>query len=141
MSLLALVTGIAYLMTSKPPGTCPTDRRCIKEILPMLVKAVQEPDVLLISFAAFSLFVAYIGVMTFTADHLKSMLFLPSDKIGTMLSITGLSGIIVSPIAGLLGDRLGRQKRLSHEAPPLPWWPLPSWQRCLTLFTITCCSF
>ena len=29
---------------------------------------------------------------------------------GAVLSITGLSGIIVSPLAGLLGDRFGRHK-------------------------------
>jgi MFS transporter, ACDE family, multidrug resistance protein len=110
MSLLALAAGFAYLMTSKPvqgPARPPAD---VFRILPLLLKALREPGVLFISFSAFSLFVAYIGVMTFTADHLKSMRFLPSDKIGTMLSITGLSGIIVSPIAGWLGDRIGRQK-------------------------------
>lgn len=110
MSLLALAAGFAYLMTSRPvqgPARRPAD---VFGILPLLLKALREPGVLFISFSAFSLFVAYIGVMTFTADHLKSMLSLPSDKIGTMLSITGLSGIIVSPVAGWLGDRIGRQK-------------------------------
>ena len=34
---------------------------------------------------------------------------LPSDLVGAVLSITGLSGIIVSPLAGFLGDRFGRQ--------------------------------
>ncbi|MBR9982207.1 MAG: MFS transporter [Desulfatitalea sp.] len=109
MALLAVVTAIAYWFTSTPAAKPDRPTASIKEILPMLVKAVQAPDVLLISFAAFSLFLAYIGVMTFTADHLKTTLSLPSDKIGTILSITGLSGIIVSPIAGLLGDRLGRR--------------------------------
>ena len=48
--------------------------------------------------------------MTFTADHLKSNIQLPSDQVGAVLSITGLSGIIVSPLAGFLGDRFGRHK-------------------------------
>jgi len=50
--------------------------------------------------------------MTFTADHLKSNIQLPSDQVGAVLSITGLSGIIVSPLAGFLGDRFGRYKVL-----------------------------
>jgi predicted MFS family arabinose efflux permease len=77
-------------------------------ILPVLRRALAQPGVLATSFAAFSLFLAYIGIMTFTADHLKTSLHLPSDRVGTLLSITGFSGIIVSPIAGYLGDRLGR---------------------------------
>ena len=68
-----------------------------------------RPGVPYLSLAAFSLFFAYIGIMTFTADHLKSSLQLPSDQVGAVLSITGLSGIIVSPLAGFLGDRFGRQ--------------------------------
>lgn len=110
MALLALVAAFSYLITSEPIPYDPERRQGIFEILPILRKALGEPGVLFVSFSAFSLFVAYIGVMTFTADHLKSTLSLPSDKIGTMLSITGLSGIFVSPLAGWLGDRFGRQQ-------------------------------
>jgi predicted MFS family arabinose efflux permease len=60
--------------------------------------------------APFSLFFAYIGILTFTADYLKSNIQLASDQVGAVLSITGFSGIIVSPLAGFLGDRFGRQK-------------------------------
>ena len=63
---------------------------------------------LYLSFSAFSFFVAYIGIMTFTADHLRTTFGLPSDQIGALLSVTGISGIIVSPIAGFAGDLLGR---------------------------------
>ena len=48
--------------------------------------------------------------MTFTTDHLKSNIQLPSDQAGAVFSITGLSGIIVSPLAGFLGDRFGRHR-------------------------------
>lgn len=109
MALLAFSTAIAYGCTSTPVARAEGTNGGIKHILPLLAAAVRAPGVLLISFAAFCLFLAYIGVMTFTADHLKTTFFLPSDKIGTILSITGLSGIIVSPIAGVLGDRLGRR--------------------------------
>ena len=63
---------------------------------------MMRPGVTYLSLAAFSLFFAYIGIMTFTADHLKSIIQLPSDQVGAVLSITGLSGIIVSPLAGFL---------------------------------------
>ncbi|MBW1781372.1 MAG: MFS transporter [Deltaproteobacteria bacterium] len=46
--------------------------------------------------------------MTFTADHLRTCFDLPSDRIGVLLSVTGISGIIVSPIAGFAGDAFGR---------------------------------
>ncbi len=46
--------------------------------------------------------------MTFTADFLKFSVKLPSDKIGMLLSMTGFSGIIISPVAGFFGDRYGR---------------------------------
>lgn len=67
------------------------------------------PDVRFVSFAAFSLFMGFIGLMTFVADDLKVSFSLPSDKTGLILSTTGFLGIIVSPIAGMLGDRFGRR--------------------------------
>ena len=78
--------------------------------VPVLRQAFLRPGVSYLSLAAFSLFFAYIGIMTFTADHLKSNIQLPSDQVGAILSITGLSGIIVSPLAGFMGDHFGRQK-------------------------------
>jgi len=61
-----------------------------------------------LSFSAFSLFIGYIGLMTFVADYLKVTYSLPSDKTGLILSMTGFFGILASPIAGVLGDRRGR---------------------------------
>jgi len=62
-----------------------------------------------ISFAAFNLFICFIGIMVFTADHLRTNLGLPSDKVGFLISITGFSGIAASPVAGFLGDRFGKK--------------------------------
>ena len=44
---------------------------------------------------------------------MKTLLQFPSDKVGFMLSLTGFSGVIVSPLAGLLGDRFGRRTVLA----------------------------
>jgi MFS family permease len=102
--------GTLYAVSSdtKQPGK--GEQFGLLEILPILKQALLQPGVLYLSLAAFSLFIAYIGIMTFTADHMKTSLGLPSDKIGIILSGTGFSGIIVSPIAGFLGDHLGRKK-------------------------------
>ncbi|WP_054032764.1 MFS transporter [Desulfatitalea tepidiphila] len=109
LSVVALLAGLFYLLTSTSQER-PMDRQAnLLDIFPLLKSAVREPGTVLLSFAAFALFFGYIGIMTFTADDLKTLAGLPSDKIGTILSITGLSGIVVSPIAGYVGDRVGRK--------------------------------
>ena len=110
LTAIALGAGTLYAVSSdtKQPGK--GEQFGLLEILPILKQALLQPGVIYLSLAAFSLFIAYIGIMTFTADHMKTSLGLPSDKIGTILSGTGFSGIIVSPIAGFLGDHLGRKK-------------------------------
>lgn len=109
LTMIAMTAGLAYLATSGKATLPRADKAGIMGILPLLKRAVREPGALPISFAAFSLFFGYIGIMTFTADTLKNQVGLASDKVGMILSITGLSGILVSPIAGYLGDRLGRK--------------------------------
>ncbi len=108
LAAVSALAGALYWL-NRPPAAKPTRRSGrLLDILPVLRQALKQPGVLATSFAAFSLFLAYIGIMTFTADYLKTSFQLPSDRVGTLLSITGFSGIIVSPIAGYLGDRLGR---------------------------------
>ncbi len=104
LAAVTLAAGVLYAVTSEA-GDDQRERRRVKflGVFSILKQAMKEPGVLTISFAAFSLFLAYIGIMTFTADYLKSDLSLPSDKVGALLSVTGFSGIIVSPIAGLSG--------------------------------------
>jgi len=109
LAALSLIAGMLYLISSTPAGKRKEPGGAVLDILPVLRQALMRPGVPYLSLAAFSLFFAYIGIMTFTADHLKSSLQLPSDQVGAVLSITGLSGIIVSPLAGYLGDRFGRQ--------------------------------
>ena len=114
LAAVALITGLLYFISSEPTDAkVPVKNKeaaRVFDIVPVLKKALHEPGVLYTSFAAFFLFMAYIGVMTFTADYLKSTLHLASDRVGTVLSVTGFSGIIVSPLAGFVGDRIGRKK-------------------------------
>jgi len=108
LSALAFTAGAFYYISSESMERQHGREGGILAVLPILKKALSLPGVLYLSFSAFSYFITYIGIGTFTADHLKTNLRLPSDRIGAMISVTGFSGIIASPIAGFLGDRYGR---------------------------------
>jgi MFS family permease len=104
-------------------------------ILSLLKDTLYQPGVLFLSFSAFSFFVAYIGIMTFTAGFLKTEMELPSDQIGALISVTGITGVMISPVAGYLGDRMGRIRVflagstaallciLCMVAVPFSYWP------------------
>jgi len=109
LSALSLIAGILYGISSERIQREEESQVGILAVLPVLKHALIQPGVLYLSFSAFSLFIAYIGIMTFTADFLKSNFNLPSDRIGALLSMSGFSGMIVSPIAGFFGDKLGRR--------------------------------
>ena len=107
---LSLFAGGLYWISSAPTEKIISRSATILATFSILKKALLQQSVIYLSFAAFSFFVAYIGIMTFTADHLRTYFELPSDQIGALLSVTGISGIIVSPIAGFAGDYLGRTR-------------------------------
>lgn len=107
---LAIITGLFYWISSDGLAITKPQGQGIPGVLLFLKQALFQPGVLYLGFSAFSLFIAYIGLITFTAHYLKTDLHLPTDRIGILLSSTGFSGIIISPLAGFLGDRLGRQK-------------------------------
>ena len=109
LSALSLIAGVLYWISSESIHLEEKSQTGIMAVLPILKHALIQPGVLYLSFSAFSLFIAYIGIMTFTADFLKSNFNLPSDRIGALLSMSGFSGMIVSPIAGFFGDKLGRR--------------------------------
>jgi predicted MFS family arabinose efflux permease len=110
LACLSLFSGVLYWISSAPTEKIVSQSATILATFSILKKAMLQPGVLYLSFAAFSFFVAYIGIMTFTADHLRTYFELPSDQIGALLSVTGISGIIVSPVAGFAGDYFGRTR-------------------------------
>ena len=77
-------------------------------IFPLIKQAFVLPGLVSLSFAAFSHFLAYIGIATVTADLLKTVFTRPSDRIGLLFSLTGLSGLVMSQVAGVLENRYGR---------------------------------
>lgn len=102
--------GLLYFFTENPSPQNPSRSGRLADTLVFVKKALSFPKVRFLSWAAFSLFFGYIGLMTFIADNLKNSFALPSDRIGLILSMTGFWGILASPLAGLLGDRYGRIK-------------------------------
>jgi MFS family permease len=108
LAALSLAAGVLYLASSESARRETAQGQGVLAILPILKEALFQPGVFYLSLSAFSYFITYIGIGTFTADHLKTHLHLPSDRIGAMISVTGFSGMICSPIAGYLGDRYGR---------------------------------
>jgi MFS family permease len=106
---LSLAVGTLYWLTSRATERVEKGSGKILDALPLVKRSYSYPDVRFVSLAAFSLFMGYIGLMTFVADYLKVSFSLPSDKTGLILSMTGFFGIVFSPIAGILGDRFGRK--------------------------------
>ncbi len=106
---LSLLVGILFWITSLPGEKSATGGAKLLDAFPLLRQAYSYRDVRFLSFAAFCFFLAYIGLMTFMADYLKTHFALSSDRVGLTLSMAGFAGIIASPIAGILGDRFGRK--------------------------------
>jgi predicted MFS family arabinose efflux permease len=105
---LSLCIGAFYWITSREDEKPATKGGKISDALALVKKSYSNPQVKYLSFAAFFLFLGYIGLMTFVADYLKVTFDLASDKTGLILSMTGFFGILAAPIAGILGDRRGR---------------------------------
>ena len=105
---LSLSIGALYWITSREDERPAAKGGKISDALALVKKSYSYAEVKYLSFAAFSLFLGYIGFMTFVADYLKVNFSLPSDKTGLILSMTGFFGILAAPMAGILGDRRGR---------------------------------
>jgi MFS family permease len=107
LAALAVVTGALYWITSTAAKESDRGSGKISDALILIKKSYSYPNLRYVSFAAFSLFLGYIGLMTFVADHLKVSFSLPSDRIGLILSTGGFLGIVSSLTAGFMGDRFG----------------------------------
>lgn len=107
LGTLALVTGALYWITSTKAKKSDWGSGKISDALVLVKKSYSYSGLRYVSFAAFFLFLGYIGLMTFVADHLKASFSLPSDRIGFILSTGGFLGIVSSLAAGFMGDRFG----------------------------------
>ncbi|MEW5912740.1 MAG: MFS transporter [Thermodesulfobacteriota bacterium] len=107
---LALFAGLLYLPASRSAARPAGGPMLLGAVLADFRRSLALPGSLAVGFAAFFLFVCYIGIMTFTAQYLKTVHGLASDKVGALLSMAGIAGVVISPFAGYLGDRFGRQR-------------------------------
>jgi MFS family permease len=79
-------------------------------IVAVTLQAMRVRRVLLLSLAGASLFFAAVGTNTYLAALLKHTHGLAEDRIGLILALQGAVGIPVAPVAGRLGDGLGRTR-------------------------------
>jgi MFS family permease len=105
----ALTVGVLYGVTGDKGDQSTVKPGKLGEAFSYVKQSFSYAGVKFLGLAAFFLFMGYIGLMTFIADYLKTTFSLPSDKIGFVLSMTGSTGVVVAPIAGIIGDRLGRK--------------------------------
>jgi MFS family permease len=108
LTALSFSIGIFYWVTSREEAITTPKTGKFSDALALVKRSYSHHNVRYLSFSAFSLFMGYIGLMTFVADYLKVTYSLPSDQTGLILSMTGFAGIVAAPIAGILGDRRGR---------------------------------
>jgi len=110
LTALAAIIGISYGVAHRGLADTRKGSGKMADALLLVKESYSYADVRFLSFAAFFLFIAFIGLLTFMAEHLKAAQALSSDKIGLILSTTGFLGMLVSPFAGILGDKWGRKR-------------------------------
>jgi len=107
---LSLTACLLYLPSSRSAPPPAGGKVALGAVAADFRRALVLPGALSVGFAAFFLFVCYIGILTFTAQYLKTVQGLASDKVGALLSAAGIAGVVISPFAGYLGDRMGRRR-------------------------------
>jgi ACDE family multidrug resistance protein len=107
---LALFIGVLYWATSEERENRIPGSGKISDAFGLARQAFAYPKVRYLSLAAFFLFLGYIGLMTFVADYVMGTFALPADRAGLLLSMGGFFGMMAAPVAGILGDRFGRER-------------------------------
>jgi predicted MFS family arabinose efflux permease len=80
----------------------------IKVLGTQLAATIANKNIALLSLAGFLAFFSQIGVMSFVSEHLESgEIEYSSVEIGIVLGVSGLLGLLVSPLSGKLVDVRG----------------------------------
>jgi len=108
LSAFSFSIGVLYWANSREGAGTARKPGKLSDAVALVKRSFAYSNVRYLSFSAFSLFLGYIGLMTFVADYLEVTYSLPPDRTGFILSMTGFFGILAAPIAGILGDRRGR---------------------------------
>jgi MFS family permease len=81
------------------------------DVLRQIMSVTYNRNVLLLSTVGFLVFFAFIGVISFISDFLTlPPLLMKERQVGIVLASSGIAGIIASPFAGVLVDRVGRKQ-------------------------------
>jgi MFS family permease len=85
------------------------------DVLGQIRSVLNNRDVLLLSTIGFLVFFAFIGVISFMSDFLTlPPLLMKERQVGIILASSGTAGIIASPFAGVLVDRIGRKQTATY---------------------------
>jgi DHA1 family multidrug resistance protein-like MFS transporter len=80
------------------------------DVLGQIKSVMHDRNVALLSTIGFLVFFAFIGVISFVSDFLTlPPLLMKEREVGIILASSGTAGIIASPFAGELVDRIGRR--------------------------------
>ncbi len=86
-----------------------------RDVMGQIKSVLNNRDVLLLSTIGFLVFFAFIGVISFMSDFLTlPPLLMKEHSVGIILASSGAAGIIASPVAGALVDRVGRKKTATY---------------------------
>lgn len=108
--VLSLLTGAVFWWFFRE-HTSTGKKGALRDILPHLGHGLSNSNVVLLCAAGFLVFFSYMGVITFLSDAISlPPLSLESWEIGMVLACSGLGGIMLSPLAGVAVDRIGRKK-------------------------------
>lgn len=85
------------------------------EVLSQIGLVISNRSVRLLSIAGFLVFFSFISVMSFISDFLSlPPLLMKEHQVGIILASGGIAGIITSPLAGALVDRIGRKRTATY---------------------------
>ncbi|MBU2559996.1 MFS transporter [archaeon] len=86
-----------------------------RDVMEQIKTVLNNRDVVLLGTIGFLVFFAFIGVISFMSDFLSlPPLLMKERQIGMILASSGAAGIIASPVAGALVDRIGRKKTATY---------------------------
>lgn len=87
----------------------------LTDVLSQIRSVIRDRNVIILSVTGFLAFFAFVSVISFISDFLSLPPFLMREhQIGIILASSGVAGIIASPFAGALVDRVGRKRTATY---------------------------
>lgn len=107
MITLAFIAQKRYLMRSNISGT--EDKAIVKNI----ITAIHDLRLIMLGMMGFLIFFMRIAFYTYLSETLsKAPYFYDPLTIGSYISVAGFAGLLSSPVAGYLDDKIGKRKTI-----------------------------